>query len=100
MKANTKEQIEEREYVLNLVRELIISSLKLEIPKESLDPDTPLFGTGLGLDSIDAVALVVDLETELGISINEQDNASALRSINTLVDEIIKKKRNDPEYKI
>ena len=89
MNEELKSIIEKREFVLNKVRELLIQSLKLPNAKEELDPDTPLFSTGLALDSIDAVMLVVDLETEFGIIINADENIEALRSINCLVDMVI-----------
>ena len=55
------------------VRDLIIRRLKLEIPPEEIDFDAPLFGEGLGLDSIDALELVVGLEQEFSIQIPDAD---------------------------
>ncbi len=56
------------------LKRLIVNSLNLE----GMDPDTiedeaPLFGDGLGLDSVDALELVVALEKEFGIKIQAQD---------------------------
>ena len=100
MNGNVEAQIQEREYLLDRVKGLLISSLKLDTQKDYLDPDTPLFGTGLGLDSIDAVVIVVDMETQFGVTLDEDDNVMALRTINTLVDEVLKKKRNEAGYQI
>ncbi len=52
------------------LKKLIIRALRLEdiTPEEIVDSD-PLFGEGLGLDSIDALELVVALEKEYGVVI-------------------------------
>ena len=55
------------------VRALIVRRLKLEIPPSDIELDAPLFGEGLGLDSIDALELVVGLEQEFGIKIPDAD---------------------------
>ena len=89
MQAELKSLLDKRESILNKVRDLLSQSLKLPHSREELDPDTPLFSTGLGLDSIDAVMLVVDLETEFGLKLDPDDNIESLRSINCLVDMVI-----------
>jgi acyl carrier protein len=49
------------------VKQLIINSLRIEgMSPEEIDTDAPLFGEGLGLDSIDALQLVVAMEKEFG----------------------------------
>ena len=55
------------------VRGLIVERLKLEIAPDEIDLEAPLFGEGLGLDSIDALELVVGLEQEFGIKIPDAD---------------------------
>jgi acyl carrier protein len=56
------------------VKKLIIERLKLEeIAVEDIDADAPLFGEGLGLDSIDALELVIGLEKEYGVSIPDAE---------------------------
>jgi len=54
------------------VRELIVRQLRLKIDPTDIDPEALLFGGDLGLDSIDALELVVGLEKEFGVSITEQ----------------------------
>ncbi len=66
----------------------IIESLNLqEVTPEQIDDDAPLFGTGLGLDSIDALELVVMLEKNYGIVIKDiEEGRPAFRSVRTLAD--------------
>ena len=56
------------------LKRLIVESLNLEgLTPDSIADDTPLFGQGLGLDSVDALELVVALEQEYGISIESHE---------------------------
>ncbi len=73
---------------------LIAESLKLEAEKlDSLDPTAPLFGEGLGLDSIDALELVVMLEKHYGIRITDMNEGrEALASLEALADFVTKNK--------
>ena len=66
----------------------IIKQLNLEdIEPEDIDPDDPLFGNGLGLDSIDALELIVLLEKEYGIKIeNPKDGQKIFFSLNTMAE--------------
>ncbi len=72
----------------------IIESLRLQdVTPEQIDDDAPLFGTGLGLDSIDALELVVLLEKEYGIVIKDiEEGRPAFRSVRTLADFIAAKR--------
>ena len=64
----------------------IIDSLRLQdITPEQIDDDAPLFGAGLGLDSIDALELVVMLEKNYGIVIKDiEEGRPAFQSVRTL----------------
>ena len=95
MRPELRKEIEQRENTLNRVIELLISGLQLDRSYEELDPDTPLFGTGLGLDSVDAVEIVVALESEFGISLDEGDSMFALRTINSLVDVVLRQSEDN-----
>lgn len=80
----------EKEQLKNQLKEQIIQYLNLSplSPAEMKD-DEPLFGSGLGLDSIDSIELVVLLEREYGIKIeNPKDGRKILVDINTMVDYI------------
>ncbi len=80
----------QREEVLAAVRRLLIESLDLRRQPDEIDPDTALFGTGLGLDSVDAVEIVIALETDLGVKLSdERTRRRALRSVNAIVDAVL-----------
>ena len=55
------------------VKDLIVRRLKLEIDPTTIQDDAPLFGEGLGLDSIDALELVLGLEQEFGIKVEDEE---------------------------
>jgi acyl carrier protein len=73
------------------LKKLIVERLKLDIEPESIDSGKPLFGQGgLGLDSIDALELVLGVEQELGVRIDDEDvGSAALASIDALADFIV-----------
>ncbi|MDQ5857794.1 MAG: phosphopantetheine-binding protein, partial [Acidobacteriota bacterium] len=69
------------------VKELIVRRLKLDIDPTTIQDDAPLFGEGLGLDSIDALELVLGLEQEFGIKVEDEEvGVKAFSSVNALVD--------------
>jgi acyl carrier protein len=83
-------QIEKREQILARLRKALIKQLRLPQMPEELDPDTPLFGNGLGLDSLDAVEVIVCMEMEFGVDIAEQGTSPArMRTLNTLVNLVL-----------
>lgn len=54
--------------MINQVKQLIIDSLRIEgMQPDEIETDAPLFGEGLGLDSIDALQLVVAMEKDFGV---------------------------------
>ena len=73
------------------IKECIISSLELEdITPENIVDDEPLFGTGLGLDSIDALELGVALKKKFGVRFGSDDQNARehFASVNALADYI------------
>jgi acyl carrier protein len=68
------------------IKRLIVESLNLEgMRPEMIEDETPLFGEGLGLDSVDALELVVALEKEFGIKIKSQEiGREVFSSVSTL----------------
>jgi len=73
----------------------LIKQLNLEdMEPEDIDPDEPLFGEGLGLDSIDALELIVLLEKEYGIRIeNPKDGQKVFFSIRRMAEFITEHKK-------
>lgn len=70
------------------LKQQIIEALNLEeLTPEDIDAEAPLFGDGLGLDSIDALELIVLLEREYGIKItNPAEGKEIFKSVATLAD--------------
>lgn len=68
------------------LQKLIVQALNLEdVRPEEIDPEAPLFGAGLGLDSVDALELVVAIEREFGIRTESHEiGREAFASVNAL----------------
>ena len=69
------------------IKQLIITALDLEdIAPDDIASEEPLFGEGLGLDSIDALELGMALQQEFGVSIDTNDNdlKAHFRSVHSL----------------
>jgi acyl carrier protein len=75
------------------LKNLVVSELRLHhISADEISDDMPLFGEGLGLDSLDAVEIVVLLDRHFKIDTTELENSKqAFRSIKTLADFVRKK---------
>lgn len=84
-------QIEQRKLVLEKIKTGLIERLNLYQEVKQIDDDTPLFGSGLKLDSVDATEVIVLLDETLNIRIKEGDDPSYMRSINTLASFVIEK---------
>lgn len=69
------------------VRQMIVTQLRLKTKAEEIALDAPLFGDeGLGLDSIDALELVVGIEKTFGVQIADQQmGEQVLQSVNAIV---------------
>ena len=74
------------------LKKQIIEFLNLiSVKPEDIKDDEPLFGTGLGLDSIDSIELIVLLNREYGITIQDpKEGRKILVDINTMADYIEK----------
>lgn len=73
-----------------LLKQQIIEALNLEdITLADIQDDAPLFGEGLGLDSIDALELFMLLDKQYGIKLqNKEEGKQVFRSINTMAEYI------------
>lgn len=71
---------------------LLISELMLDMKEDDIGDDTPLFGpAGIGLDSVDALQLVVMIEKNFGYKMADQEQAKrVLHSVKTIVEALEK----------
>ena len=69
------------------VARLIVAALNLDVAPEAIDPDAPLYGAGLGLDSIDIleVALVAGRQYGVELRADSEENATIFRSLDHFV---------------
>ena len=72
------------------VKEMIVERLGLEgLGPEEIDDDAPLFGEGLGLDSIDALELSIGLEKVFGVKLEtEEEGKRAFASVSALAEHL------------
>lgn len=84
------------EKIIENLKKEIVKSFKLEnMEWQDIDTDAPLFIEGLGLDSIDALELLVLLERNYGLKISStEDGKSILHSVRTIA-EYIKANQKD-----
>ena len=78
------------------IADLIVSTLGLEIAPDSIEPEAPLFGDGLGLDSIDALEISLEISKSYGIEIKAEDERNgrilaSLRALGAFVEQNTKK---------
>jgi acyl carrier protein len=69
---------------------LMIESLNLEITEDQIDPDAPLYGEGLGLDSIDVLEVALEVSKRYGLQLRSdgEDNKIIFSSLRSLSDYI------------
>lgn len=79
------------EQIIRQLKEQIIEALNLEeITPEEIDAEAPLFGDGLGLDSIDALEIILILEKNYGIRLENTAEAKPhFYSVKTLAEYIV-----------
>ena len=77
---NIDTHIAQREETLSRVRQLLIEELKVRREPDEIDPDTPLFGTGLRLDSVDAVELVIAVESAFRLRLPDLEHSRRFHS--------------------
>jgi acyl carrier protein len=79
------DKINRRVEILSGIKNELIERLQLEYAPEDLDDDAYLFGAGLQLDSIDAMEIIIGIQSRFGADIPEGD-VTTLRTLNTLAD--------------
>jgi len=67
------------------LKEMLVRQLKLQMAPEEIDDEAPLFGEGLGLDSIDVLEVVASIEKEFGVAIRSQEQGErVLKSVRAI----------------
>ena len=69
---------------------LIVKTLNLEVPAAEIDPQAPLYGEGLGLDSIDILEIALTVSQQFGVKLRADDKNNvqifgSLRSLNAYI---------------
>lgn len=69
---------------------LIVKTLNLDVSAEEIDPEAPLYGEGLGLDSIDMLEIALAVSQQYGVKLRADDKNntqifSSLRSLNAFI---------------
>ena len=83
--------VEPTNNLIEKIKQLIITRLKLvDMTPEMIENNAPLFGEGLGLDSIDALELVLGLEKEFGVIIPDAEvGKKVFQSVRTMAQYIL-----------
>ena len=71
------------------VAQLLVDALKLEIASSDIDPHAPLFGEGLGLDSIDMLEIALSISKTYGFELRSEDRGAfaSLRALTTHIEQ-------------
>jgi acyl carrier protein len=88
MDETLRQKIDERKAIIDTLKEDLITRLNLPYRPEDLHEDVSLLGSGLGLDSLDALEVVLGIENAFKVKVAD-DNIAILRSINAIVDYVL-----------
>jgi acyl carrier protein len=67
------------------IKQALVRSLRLPMQPEEIGDSMPLFGEGLGLDSVDVLEIVLELERAFGVLIADQETGTrVLQSVDTI----------------
>ncbi|HJX60631.1 MAG TPA: phosphopantetheine-binding protein, partial [Thermodesulfobacteriota bacterium] len=86
-----RSMVEPTNNLIEKIKQLIITRLKLvDMTPEMIESNAPLFGEGLGLDSIDALELVLGLEKEFGVIIPDAEvGKKVFQSVRTMAQYVL-----------
>ena len=85
-----------RKELTHRLKETLVDRLDLDRQIDEIPDDCLLFGVGLGLDSVDALEIVVAVEGEFGIRVEDSD-MQEIRSINSIVDLILSRQTREED---
>ncbi len=73
------------------IASLIVSTVDLEVKPDRIDPEAPLFYEGLGLDSIDALEIAMEISRKYGFELRSDDekNGSIFASLRSLTNHVL-----------
>lgn len=78
------------EELMHEIATLIVTALNLEMSPSDIDPDAPLYGEGLGLDSIDILEIALEVSKRYGFQLRSDDdgNIRIFKSLRSLADHV------------
>lgn len=81
------DRVEARQRLCRRIKEVITERMELDIDPEWITDDQPIFGRGMELDSLDAIEVVVGIESVFKVSLID-DEMSTFGSVNALADHL------------
>ena len=92
--AEVRAYAQRRKDLTRRLKETLVERLSLDRQPDEIPDDCLLFGVGLGLDSVDALEIVVAVEGEFGIRVEDGD-MQEIRSVNSIVDLIMSRQTQE-----
>ena len=82
-----------------IIKKLLVENLMLQMTPEEIGDEQPLFGPGsIGLDSVDALQIVVALDKEFGLKIPDSDAAKQiLQNVHTIAEAVVRHSAAHPD---
>jgi acyl carrier protein len=82
------------EKLMHEIATLIVTALNLEMSPSDIDPDAPLYGEGLGLDSIDILEVALEVSKRYGFQLrsDDDDNIRIFKSLRSLAEHVWRNK--------